>query len=428
MTLTAPAGLANDIRWRLAAPTILFLFLSSIDRVNISFASLTMNAELGLGQKEYGLAAGILFIGYLGGQFPSMLWLQRVGFRAWILTLTLIWGSAATALAFINSPLELYILRIIIGFAEGGLAPGIVLYLGQFATERERAATFALPMLAIPASLILGGPISGLLLDMPTPLGMSSWRWMFLAEGLPTIFAGIVAYFYFPDTPKQAKWIGDDGQSFLAANSATRVNRDDKNDWSVLASPVVWLSALLWFCLLSGAHGVMFWLPQAIKQMTGLTALEIGFVNAMPWLGVGLGMYFNSIHSDQTEERFWHVGLPALVSAVSLVGAFLVGANAMGLGLLFIAGLGLGASQGAFWALPTLLFSPRAMAVGVVAISVAGNLSGIVISRLIGVIREQTGSFAAPLYMLAALVALSALIVVLMRVTVFRDVPGKSAG
>jgi ACS family tartrate transporter-like MFS transporter len=201
------ASLARDIRWRLAIPSILFLFLSSLDRVNISFAALHMNADLGLSPTQYGMASGLVFVGFLVGQYPGVLLLQRIGFHRWLSLIAIVWGVAATAQAAIETPMQLYVLRVIVGFAEGGLAPGLVFYLSQFATERQRASTFATPMLAIPLSIIFGGPISGWLLEMQLPLGLPSWRWMLIAEGVPTILLGIAAYFYFPDKPDDAKWL-----------------------------------------------------------------------------------------------------------------------------------------------------------------------------------------------------------------------------
>jgi len=421
---TISTSLAIEIRWRLAIPTILFMFLSSLDRVNISFAALQMNSDLGLSPSQYGMASGLVFVGFLAGQFPSVLLLQRIGFRRWLSLLAITWGGAATCMSMVSSHYELYALRLIIGFAEGGLAPGIVLYLSQFATERQRASTFATPMLAIPLSIILGGPISGWLLDMSAPGDMAAWRWMFLAEGTPTVLLGIMAWFYFPDSPQEARWIKPEEKAWLAANSANRPSEKKSNDWSVIFSPIVLASSALWFCLLAGAYGIIFWLPQMVSQMTGLTAFQNGLVNALPWIGVGLGIYFNSTHSDRTGERFWHVGLPAAVTGLALIAANVAGAGPLGLLLLFIAGLGLGAAQGAFWALPTSLFGPTTMAVGVVTINIVGTSGGIVIPQVIGRVREATGGFTEAALLVGAVLLLAALIVLMMRLMIFRRKSG----
>jgi MFS family permease len=410
--------LARKIRWRLVAPTILFMLLSSLDRVNISFAALRMNEELGFTPSQYGFGAGILFAGFLGGQYPSILLLQRIGMRRWLGGCALLWGCAAGAIAFIDSHFQFYALRVVLGFAEGGIAPGIVLYLSQFATERERATTFAMPMLAVPLSIVIGGPISGWLMGMDTG-GLASWRWMILAEAAPTIALGFAAFFYFPDTPAEARWLSADEKAWLERNAANRADTRQRNDWSVLLRPIVWMSALLWFCLLSGAYGIMFWLPQMVKQMTALTPFEIGFVNALPWVGAALGTYFNSAHSDRTGERFWHIGLPAGLTALLILAGGAAGAGPLGLALLFLAGLGLGSAQGAFWALPTSMFTPATFAVGAVAINIAGSSGGLIVPHVIGLVRESSGGFAGPTLLIAGILVIAALLVLAIRLWLF---------
>jgi len=415
-----PTSLARDIRWRLAIPSILFLFLSSLDRVNISFAALQMNADLGLSPTQYGMASGLVFIGFLAGQYPSVLFLQRIGFHRWLSLIAITWGLAAMAQGVVQTPAQLYVLRVIVGFAEGGLAPGLVLYLSQFATERQRASTFATPMLAIPLSIIFGGPISGWLLDMQGPGDIASWRWMLLAEGLPTVLLGIAAYFYFPDKPADVHWLDDGEKDWLNANSANRPVEKQVNDWSVLISPIVLVSSSLWFCLLAGAYGIMFWLPQMVAQMTGLSAFQNGLVNALPWIGVGLGIYFNSLHSDKTGERFWHVGLPAAITGIAIMAANYAGAGVLGMILLFVAGLALGSAQGVFWALPTKLFGPSTFALGVVTINIFGTSAGAIIPQAIGFVRESTGEFTAATFLVGSVMLMAAVIVVAIRFIFFR--------
>lgn len=407
--------MARKIRWRLAVPTILFMLLSSVDRVNVSFAALQMNADLGFSPAQYGFGAGIVFVGFLAGQYPSVLLLQRIGMRRWMTTCALAWGLCAGGMAFIGGHAEFYVLRMLLGFAEGGLAPGIVLYLSQFATERERASTFALPMIAIPLSIVIGGPMSGWLMQMASPFGLSGWRWMFLGEALPTVIVGIAALFYFPDRPDDARWLRADEKAWLAAHAANRAETARGNDWSVLKRPLVWASALLWFCLLSGSYGIIFWLPQVVKQMTTLSPLEIGLVNALPWLGNVAGIYFNSRHSDRTGERFLHIALPAATCAVAIVAAAYAGATVAGLAMLLVAGTALGAAQGAFWALPTRMFTPATFAVGAVAINIAGSSGGLVIPQLVGWVRQASGGFGGPTWLIAGILLLAAAIVLVLR-------------
>jgi MFS transporter, ACS family, tartrate transporter len=413
----APAFLPSKIRFRLVYPCIIFMLLSSLDRSNVSFGALQMNDALGMSPSQYGFGAGILFVGFLAGQFPSVFFQQRVGMRLWISVCAVSWGFAAAALAFVNSHETYYVLRLVLGFAEGGLAPGIVLYLRQWTTEQERAATFAAPMMAIPLSIIIGSPLSGWLMEMSNPLGVDGWRWMFLAEGLPTLILGVIAYFYFPNLPAEASWLSDNEKQWLSDHSAdrSRPGSTPRNDWSAFKDSHVWLSSLLWFCLLSGAYGIMFWLPQLVDRLTSLSELQIGFVNALPWAGVALGIYFNSKHSDKTQERILHVAVPSVVTGLAIILASLAGTHPLGLVALFFAGLGLGAAQGAFWAIPTLVLGPTTIAVGVVIINILGTSGGIVVPHLIGWILQVTGSFVLPIYLVAAILFLAAVVVWLLR-------------
>jgi MFS transporter, ACS family, tartrate transporter len=405
------AVLASQVRWRLALPCILFMLMSSLDRANISFAAASMNADLGFTATQYGFGAGVLFVGFLLGQYPSLYLLQRVGMRAWIASCALLWGLAAGAMGFIDSHLQFYLLRVVIGLAEGGLAPGIVLYLSQFATERERATTFTLPALAIPASVILGAPLSGWLLGMDHGLAVANWRFMYMAEAVPTLLFGFGALFYFPNTPGEARFLTDTQRSWLAAHAARRADGSRRNDWSVLRQPLIVLAGLLWFCLLCGSYGVIFWLPQVIQSLTGLGPLAIGIVGSLPWIGVACGMYLNARHSDRTGERYWHVAAPALLAAVALLAAWRLGPGPAAMLALLLAGLGLGSAQGGFWAIPTQLLKPATFSVAVVGINILGSAGGFVMPQLMGLARQRSGGFAVPtLLVIGVLLAAAALV------------------
>jgi MFS family permease len=420
------SGIGARVQVRLALPCILFMLMSSLDRANISFAANAMNAELGFTPSQYGFGAGILFAGFLAGQYPSLYLLQRIGFRRWICSCALLWGICAAALGFIQTHSQFYVLRILIGVAEGGLAPGIVLYLSQFATERERATTFTLPALAIPASVIIGAPLSGWLLEMQSAFSMSGWRFMLLAEAVPTIVFGIVAPFYFPDTPAKARFLDDGQRAWLAAHAAQRANRPKHNDWSVLTTPIVLLGGLLWFCLLCGSYGVIFWLPQVIHALTGFSPFIIGLIGALPWIGVALGMYFNARHSDRSGERYWHVAAPALVAAAALLAAWQMGPGVAAMLLLLLAGLGLGSAQGGFWAIPTQLLQPAAFSVAVVGINILGSAGGLVMPQLMGMARERSGGFAAPTLLVVGVLLAAVLLVAAIRAIYRREIAALS--
>ena len=324
-----------------------------------------------------------------------------------------------------HSAAQFYVLRVLLGFAEGGLAPGIVLYLSQFATDRERAATFALPMLAIPLSIVIGSPLSGWLMSIRR-------RWICrLAldvdrRGAADRRFGHRSLVLFSG-PAARGALAHDRERAGCSQAANPSAPGAANDWRILREPMIWASALLWFCLLSGAYGIMFWLPQMINQMSGLNPLQIGFVNALPWAGAMIGTYYNSRHSDRSGERFLHISVPAVISALAMLAAWSVGAGVPGLIMMFLAGLGLGAAQGAFWALPTSLLTPATFAVAAVAINVAGSSGGFVIPHLVGFVRERTGNFAAPILLIAGILLLAAALVTYIRRMFFRAAPAPRA-
>ena len=410
-TASVERSLVRKVAIRLALPAILIMLLSSLDRVNVSFAALKMMGDLAMSPSQYGFASGILFAGFLAGQYPSILALQRVGFRWWLAISVLLWGIATGLLGLIENKIQFCVLRAVIGFAEGGLAPGLVFYLSQFASERERARTFTYPMVAIPLSIIVGGPISGLLLDMHGPFGLASWRWMFIAEALPTVLGACIVLFYFRDRPDQVGWLNEPERRWLAQNAVAGQQKHTGNDWSALRFPVVWLSAALWFCLLSGSYGIMFWLPAAMKQLGGLGPIEIGVLNSLPWLGNVLAMFGNAYHTDRTGERFWHVAMPAVLAGAALLAVIAPLAAVPRLVLLIMAGSALGAAQGAFWALPRQVLSKRKLAVAIVTINIAGSSGGLVMPILVGLIRQWSGNFNSAFVLLSILLMLGAALV-----------------
>jgi ACS family tartrate transporter-like MFS transporter len=422
------AAIAGQVRWRLALPCILFMLMSSLDRANVSFAAQAMNAELGFTPSQYGFGASVLFAGFLLGQYPSLYLLQRLGMRRWIAACALLWGLAVGALGLVHSFGGFCALRVVIGVAEGGLAPGIVLYLSQFAPERERATTFALPALAVPASVILGAPLSGWLLAMQPSLPITGWRFMFMAEAIPTLLLGIAALFYFPDTLAEARFLADDQRRWLSSHAARRAGVQPANDWSVLRRPLVVLAGLLWFCLLCGSYGVIFWLPQVIAALTGFGPLAIGIIGALPWVGVALGMYANARHSDRTGERYLHVALPALAAAALLLAAWQLGPGTAALLALLLAGLGLGSAQGAFWAIPTPLLKPAEFSVAVVGINILGSAGGLVMPQLMGLAREHSGGFALPTLLVVGVLATAAVLVAAIRWLYHREIKALAAG
>ena len=406
------AGIRAKLIPRLLAPIVLLHFFNALDRSNLSFAAISMNPELGIDPKAYGFGAGLFFLGYLAFQAPHVWLLSKIGARWWLFATVLVWGTIASCMSLVHGVTSFNVMRFALGIAESGWAAGVILYLSRWMPRRYRAGAFSAPMLAIPLSVIIGGPLSGWLLGMDNPLGVSDWRWMFLAEGLPTVVLAFMALAYFKDDPSQVDWLTDAEKAFLIADAAAQAGEPQSvAAWpGLFSSPRVWASVGLWFTLLTGAYGLIFWLPQVIKAAGGGDPLQVGVLSALPWVGVGIGMAWNAWHSDKTRERYWHVAAPAVLAAAGFAGAAYVGAGGLALVLLIVGGLGLGAAQGAFWGVPSTFLTPATAAVGVTLINIAGSTGGLAGPNMIGAIRQATGSFALPVYAMAGLLVVGALL------------------
>lgn len=397
-------SIGRKVVQRLVVPCALFILIGAIDRTNVGFAALQMNAELGLSSTQYGFGAGILFIGYLLAKYPSVLLFEQIGMRRWLALITLAWGIGATAMAWVQTAGQIYGLRFFIGLMEGGLSSGLMLYLSHWAPERWRATILAVPIMSINVSQVIGAPISGLLLDMENPLGIAGWRFMFLVEGLPALALGLFALFYFPETPREARWLKPEERDWLAQNvkgaekpkgAAGREGR-----WDALKSPAGWTCALIWFCILASNYGVMFWLPTIVEGLSGLSATQTGLIVALPNAASAIGLLLNARHSDKTGERFFHVAIPAVLGGTGLLAAFLLGPGLPGLLMLIFGGACTGCTVAAFWAIPIKLLPPRALAMGIVMVNMLGSFAGATIPPAMGWLHQTTGSFLPPTLLL----------------------------
>ena len=412
--------LRRKLLLRLVAPLTFLTFLSSLDRVNVSFAALQMNRALGLDPERYGFGVGLFFVGYLSFQFPHTALLKRIGARRWIFAAVFSWGAVATCMAFVQNATHFYVLRVLLGVAEAGFAPGIVYVMSQWMPKRFRASAIAGSMLAIPISVVFGGPLSGWLMTMQP--AMPGWRFMFLAEGGLTLLVALITPFYFVDEPEQARWLSDDEKRWLGAERGRDAEAHEPGDArmatsirDMLTSGRVWAAAGVWFSLMCGAYGIIFWLPQVIKQLSGLSDLEVSVLSALPWLGLGCGMLVNAWHSDRTQERYLHIAAPAALAAVGLGAGASVPPGWLALSFLVIGGFGLGSAQGAFWALPTSFLDRRVAASGITLINLLGSSGGLIAPPAIGWVRGATGSFTHPVYALSALLVLGGSLALAMR-------------
>lgn len=428
MNRTAEQSARSKFQWRVLAPIVLLIVLSSLDRVNISFAALQMNADLGIDPHAYGLAVGMFFVGYLLFQFPSTWVLTRVGARRWIAGCVGIWGTVAAVMAFVRTVEELFVLRFLLGCAEAGFAPGIVYYCSGWMPKRYRANSIAVTMLAIPASVIIGGPLCGWLMGVSNPLEIAGWRWMLLIEGLVTVAMAVVAYFVFVDKPSDARWLNDAEKDWIASALAEEQSEAkapvQSSIKTALTDPRAWLAAGVWCTTLIGANGMMFWLPQVIKAMSSLSPLAVGVLAALPWAGVALGMVFNSWHSDKTQERYRHLGFALAMGMIALLIASAIPPSSWSLLLLFIGGVGLGGAQGVFWSIPTAFFHRSTAAAGITLINLVGNIGSLAGPYVIGIILQQSGSFSAPIWFVAAVMGAGTLLLASLRFSERRAISG----
>jgi MFS transporter, ACS family, tartrate transporter len=404
----------------LIVPLTILTFLNSLDRVNVSFAALQMNGALHLTPERYGFGVGLFFLGYLAFQFPHTFLLQRVGARRWILATVLAWGSVATCMAFMRTATHFYVLRILLGIAESGFAPGIVFLMSQWVPNRFRASAIAGTMLAVPISVVFGGPLSGWLMTTNVRFAMPGWRFMFLVEGLGTVLIATLTPLYFVDEPAQARWLAPEETDWLLGElESDRAGRASPPAVSPPPRPFldgrVWATAGVYFSLMAAAYGIMFWLPQVIKQMSGRNDFEVSVASALPWAGLGAGMLFNSRHSDHTQERYWHIGVPAMVAACCFASGVGVGSIWVALLCLVVGSAGLGAAQGAFWALPTSFLERGVAARSITLIMLIGNTAGLLAPPAIGWIRTRTGSFGLSVCTLAVLLVTGVLLLVVAR-------------
>ena len=390
---------------RLLPFLVLCYAVNFLDRVNVGYAALAMNADLGFTPSIFGIGAGIFFAGYILFEIPSNLALQRFGARIWIARIMISWGLVATAMALVSGETSFYVMRFLLGVAEAGFFPGIVLYLTYWFPARERARIVALFMTAVPLATMVGGPISGALLEMHGFLGLKGWQWLFVIEGLPAVGLGL----------EQARWLEPEERQALSrtlaaeADEARSVGYADLSQ--ALTRPRVLVLGFIYFCMVIGLYGMSFWMPQVI-QTYGLSPFQIGLATAIPYFFAAVTMVLWGAHSDRTGERIWHIALALLIGGV----AFAWSASRLSLALILIAltlaTSGTYAAVGTFWSLPTSILTGTGAAAGLALINSMGNVSGLVGPPIIGVLRQETGTFTAALLFLAGMLILGAAITV----------------
>ena len=401
------------ITWRIVPFIMLLYLIAYIDRVNIGFAALTMKEDLGFTASVLGFGAGIFFLGYFLFEVPSNIILHKVGARIWIARVMVTWGLIAAGMAFVESSTSFYIMQFLLGVAEAGFFPGIILYLTYWFPARHRAGVIALFMAAAPIATAVGSPISAALLEMHGIWGLAGWQWMFIIEAIPAIILGVVVFKYMTDRPEQATWLRQDEREWLVKTMKEEdVGKNAPQHHSILrglANPRVLALALIYFGTSAGLYTLGIWAPQIIKQL-GVTSMTVGLLNAIPPIVSVIAMVLWSRHSDRTNERTWHVALACLTAAVGL--AIAAGThNVIGLiAALTIVNVGISCAKPPLWSMPTMFLSGSAAAAGIATINSIGNLGGFAGPAMIGWIKDQTGDFTGGLYFVAGLLIISTLL------------------
>ena len=387
----------SRIAWRLLPFLFLLYVANYLDRTNIAYATLGMKGDLGLTDSVFGTASGIFFIGYLGLQIPGALLVERWSARR-LLAITLItWGALTTLTGFVRTPLELYGARFLLGAAEAGFFPGVIVYLSHWFTYQDRAKALARFMSAIPIAYILGGPIAGSILGIHS-LGIPGWRWLFLLEGVPALLLGIVTLFVLPDRPKEVSWLRPDERNWLATRLGdernAKVGMKEVTIWQALRQPPVLLLTAGLFFTYTGGYAFWFWMPTMLQRLTGWSTQRVGFVGAIPFLAGLIGMLLLGWNSDRTRERRWHFALPQLTAALALSAwFFLPSSNVLLLVVFSLVVFGTVAYLPAFWALPSSFLTASAAAAAVGFINCTASIGGFFGPKIIGELSQRSGSF-----------------------------------
>ena len=391
------------------------LFISYVvaylDRVNVGFAKLQMLKDLQFSDTVFGLGAGIFFIGYFLFEIPSNIILHRVGARIWIARIMISWGLISGAMIFINTPLTFYLVRFFLGAAEAGFFPGIILYITYWYPSYRRGKITTLFMAAIPLSGVVGGPLSGWIMQsLPGVGGMAGWQWMFICEALPSILVGLLVIFYLQDRIRDAKWLSVQEKQILESHIAREAGRKSEHGLAAMfANPRVWLMALIYFSLVMGLYGVGFWLPTLIKASGVQNTLDIGLLSAIPYASAAVVMILVSRSADARRERRWHVAIPALAGSVGLVLSTVYADNTwLAMAALTLGTAGIVTSLPLFWSLPTAFLGGVAAAAGIALINSLGNLAGFVSPYLVGWLKDTTHSTNIGMLALAASLVLGA--------------------
>src|SRR6266567_8126848 len=402
----------RKVTWRLIPFLFVLYVISWLDRVNVGFAGLEMNADLGFSSTVFGLGSGIFFLGYCLFEIPSNIILERVGARLWISRIMVTWGLISAGLMFVRTPAAFYLLRFLLGVAEAGFFPGVVYYLSLWYPTAQRARAIAAFMTAVPVTGLIGGPLSGALLGLDGIYGLKGWQWLFVLEGLPAVILGTSVMFYLNDRPETTRWLTPEERSWLVdtltAERTACILRPDIRE--ALTNGTVWKLGIIFLLVAAGFYGYSFWAPLIIKSLTGLSNFKVGLVLGAISAVTIVAMLLNSYHSDRTGERALHIAVPLSLMAVGFAGCALMRQPVLAIVALALVPLGHCASYGPFWSMPTQFLTGPAAAASIALVTMIANVGGFAGPALIGVLKTRTGTHADAFLLLGGLAVIATLL------------------
>lgn len=409
--------LYRRVAWRIIPFLMLCYIAAFLDRVNVGFAKLQMLDDLQFSETVYGLGAGIFFIGYFIFEVPSNVLMHRIGARKTLARIMILWGCISAAMLFTNTPTQFYVLRFLLGAAEAGFYPGIILYLTYWFPSNRRGQIIAIFMTAVPLAGIIGGPLSGWIMDsFHMDHGLAGWQWMFLLEAIPSLVLGVAVLFYLDDKIDDAKWLTSSEKRQLAVNIAQEKTSKTEHVslWTLLRDRRVIHMALICYCTVSSLSGLAFWIPSVIKSTGVETLTAVGLLTAIPNIFAVFSMVLVCRHSDRTRERRWHMVIPFVVGGIGLILSTMFGHNpAIAIVMLSVAAAGCMVCSPLFWSLPTAFLDGRSAAAGIAGINAFAGLAAFVSPYAIGWIKDMTGSTDWGMYFLASFAFIGAVLVLL---------------
>jgi D-galactonate transporter len=404
------------VTWRLLPFLFLCYVAAYLDRVNVGFAKLQMLNDLHFSETVYGLGAGIFFIGYFLFEVPSNVIMHKVGARIWIGRIMITWAILSAATMFVTSPTMFYAIRFMLGVAEAGFFPGIVLYLTYWFPAQRRSRMNALFMIGIPIAGVLGGPLSGWIMNALNGVhGWSGWQWLFMLEAIPSVILGVVTLFYLPNSIRASKWLTEEEKLMLEENIAKDGGgKADHSLASVFGNGKVWLMAAIYFCCMMGLYGVSFYLPTLVKAAGVKDPLDVGLLTAIPYSCAVVAMLLNARSADRMRERRWHFAIASALGGLGMLLSTIYGSNVViALAALSLGTAGLLATMPVFWTYPSAILTGTAAAAGIAMINSIGNLAGFVSPSIIGFMKDLTQSTNAGMYVVSAALFLGAVLALL---------------